>query len=244
MGVRDQIDRDAVDRQRQISAVVRVESTQKILIRLAPARVLDHEQTGCDAQDVLHTSDGTQIEDAFLHGEGRGGADGPRSSHHGRAIRGGLLHELVGQCRQGRGGCDRRGRRREVELVGEFDRGGNGDAVTLGGLELELADCFERRFVKALSGRRRHFGVEHAPLGVELQLHAHRSFLPAGQRLGRIDRLAAILEHGRGQNFVRSRGGKPAVHVVGGAHPARREQQCSQQDWQAGQPAWHRDSIA
>ena len=87
-------------------------------------------------------------------------------------------------------GVEQAGRaEKKAEFVGEIDPGGNGHAVALGGLELELAGGCKRGFVEALPGRRRDLGVEHVPLGVQAQFQPHVTLLPTGQGRGRIDRL-------------------------------------------------------
>ena len=73
--VRHHVDRHAVDRQREVGAVVGVEAAQEVLVRLAAARVLHHHQPGRDAQDVLHAADRPQLEVAVPDRERRRGAD-------------------------------------------------------------------------------------------------------------------------------------------------------------------------
>ncbi len=82
VGVRDHVHRDAVDRNREVGAVVGVEAAQEILVGLAAARVLYDHQPGSDAQDVLHAADRSQLKVAVTHRERRGGADRPLGEHH------------------------------------------------------------------------------------------------------------------------------------------------------------------
>ena len=69
VGVRHHVDRYAVDRERQIRAVVGIEATHEILVRLPAARVLHQHESRRYAQDVLHAPDRPQLEIAVADRE-------------------------------------------------------------------------------------------------------------------------------------------------------------------------------
>ena len=83
VSVADEIDRHAVDGEREVAPVIYVEAPQEVLAGLAPARVLDHEQAGGDLEDVGRSRVWAQQEVLITHGHGRRCCHGPPRRHHG-----------------------------------------------------------------------------------------------------------------------------------------------------------------
>ena len=180
--------------------MVGVEATHEVLVGLAAARVLDHHQAGGDPQDVLHAGDGTQIEGAFLHGKRGGGADRPRTKHQRGLIGRRFVHRL---------GCGFFASRIPRRQVGKADETGRtnwpwrrlGMPFRVAGSKQEIAGPLaSAASSKPCPARRRHLGVDHVPVGVQVQFQANRALLPSGQGRRRIGRLNPRLEQGWGKN--------------------------------------------
>ena len=81
VGVRDEVDRRAVDSNRHIRAVVGIEAAEEDLFCLAAACVLRDHEPGCESQKLLRRFARTQGDVQLPNREGGSGAEGALRAH-------------------------------------------------------------------------------------------------------------------------------------------------------------------
>jgi hypothetical protein len=115
VGVRAQVHRHAVHEERDVGAVIGVEPPQHVLLGLAPALVLAHDQAGHQPEDVGRPAVGQQLEVLTGDQQLRGRRHRRRRRHHDRRQQGVGDGPRLGFLRGGAGHRGRHERRAQDE---------------------------------------------------------------------------------------------------------------------------------
>src|SRR2546428_12451343 len=87
VGVAAEVDREPVDEERDVGAVIGVEAAQEVLLRLAVALMLADDEAGDQAHDIGRPTARGEVEGRPRAEELRGRGDGRRRRHHDRRQR-------------------------------------------------------------------------------------------------------------------------------------------------------------